>query len=148
MPDDLPRGIRNNNPLNIRSGMMWQGLKNPQTDPAFAQFISMAYGIRAAAKTLLTYYNVHKITTIGRIVVNGIQREGIISRWAPESENDTRAYEADVCQRTGFKLDQPLDLRARYFMRPLIDAMIWHENGQNPVSDKDMDLGLTMAGVL
>lgn len=147
MSDELPRGIQNNNPLNIRSGQMWQGLAIPQTDPAFCQFISMAYGIRAAAKILLNYYKVHKITTLGRIVVNGIQREGIISRWAPESENDTRAYEADVCQRTGFKLDQPLDLTSRRHMRPLLEAMIWHENGQNPISDKDMDFGLTMAGI-
>ena len=31
----VPRGIRNNNPLNIRKGNNWQGERHPQTDPAF-----------------------------------------------------------------------------------------------------------------
>mgnify|MGYP003533551919 FL=1 len=43
------RGIRNNNPLNIRlSADKWQGMREEQTDKAFVQFKSMAYGYRAA----------------------------------------------------------------------------------------------------
>ena len=35
----LPRGIRNNNPLNIRrSKDQWQGLRAQQTDASFCQF--------------------------------------------------------------------------------------------------------------
>ena len=45
-----PRGIRNNNPLNIRRspGQTWQGECPVQTDKAFVQFRSMKWGIRAA----------------------------------------------------------------------------------------------------
>ena len=39
------RGIRNNNPLNIRhSADRWQGARMKQTDPSFVQFKTMAYG--------------------------------------------------------------------------------------------------------
>ena len=51
-----PRGIRNCNPLNIRiSSEKWQGLRQKQTDKSFFQFESMAYGYRAAIKTMQTY---------------------------------------------------------------------------------------------
>ena len=49
----MTRGLRNNNPLNIRhSKDKWQGTATTQTDRSFVQFESMAYGYRAAWKTL------------------------------------------------------------------------------------------------
>lgn len=42
----LPRGIRNNNPLNIKIGNDWKG-EVPNTDGTFEQFESMEYGLRA-----------------------------------------------------------------------------------------------------
>ena len=41
----LPRGIRNNNPLNIRRTAkdQWQGLRAQQTDASFCQFESLDY---------------------------------------------------------------------------------------------------------
>lgn len=43
-----PRGLRNNNPGNIRTTKdRWQGLRPQQTDPAFFQFTEMRYGYRA-----------------------------------------------------------------------------------------------------
>ena len=45
----MTRGIRNNNPLNIRhSSDRWEGAREEQTDSAFVQFQTMAYGYRAA----------------------------------------------------------------------------------------------------
>ena len=63
----LPRGIRNNNPLNIRRGKdQWQGLRAQQTDASFCQFESLEYGWRAAFYLLTrTYY--HIIISIGSI---------------------------------------------------------------------------------
>ena len=81
------RGIRNNNPLNIRrSATRWQGAREEQTDKSFVQFKSMAYGYRAAWKILQTYYE--------RFCLQGqtFTVRNIISRWAPPSENDTEAY--------------------------------------------------------
>lgn len=52
----MTRGLRNNNPLNIRrNNTKWQGLSATQTDKSFFQFKTMAYGYRAAFKTLQTY---------------------------------------------------------------------------------------------
>ena len=53
----MPRGLRNNNPLNIRrSADRWEGARVEQTDPAFVQFENMSYGYRAAWKTLESYW--------------------------------------------------------------------------------------------
>ena len=86
---NLPRGYRNNNPLNIRkSSSAWQGKITPSGDSAFEQFISMDYGYRAALRTMRTYINKYGANTI----------EKIISRWAPPSENNTLSYISNVCQ--------------------------------------------------
>ena len=89
------RGMRNNNPLNIIKSekINWQGEVKPSTDPNFAQFETLEYGLRAAFKLLRTYY-----TKYG----------WIISRWAPETENQVVAYIKAVSQRTGIAPDAPL----------------------------------------
>ena len=53
------RGIRNNNPGNIRKGRkrIWEGEVYPGTDPSFSQFRTMAYGVRAL---LIDLVNKHK----------------------------------------------------------------------------------------
>ena len=82
-----PRGIRNNNPLNIRhSADQWQGAREEQKDKSFVQFKSMAYGYRAAWKTLQSYYNRFSMQSRAFTIKN------IIGRWAPLKENDTEAY--------------------------------------------------------
>ena len=88
---NLPRGYRNNNPLNIRyyAGNSWKGKVLPNTDRnnTFEQFINMAYGYRAALYLLRKYINEGNNTV-----------EKIISRWAPPSENNTQGYINDVCR--------------------------------------------------
>ena len=81
------RGLRNNNPLNIRhSKDQWEGAAENQTDKSFVQFKTMAYGYRAAWRTLHTYYKRLRDRKKHFTV------ENIISRWAPPTENDTKAY--------------------------------------------------------
>ena len=87
------RGLRNNNPLNIVKSekINWQGEVKPSTDPNFAQFETLEYGLRAAFKLLRTYYTKHGCTTIRQIV----------SRWAPEGPkvidaSDEGGNEGDV----------------------------------------------------
>ena len=81
----IPRGFRNNNPGNIRiSDMPWRG-KTPRqdnTDGAFEQFTSMAYGVRAMTILLRTYIKRKKLDTI----------EKIIPVYAPATENDVETY--------------------------------------------------------
>lgn len=89
------RGIRNNNPLNIRhSADRWQGARMEQTDPSFVQFVSMAYGYRAAWKVLETYWLTFKKWRQPFTV------PAIIARWAPPSENSTEAYVRTVLKLT------------------------------------------------
>ena len=96
----LPRGIRNNNPLNIRkSGDKWQGLKTLQEDKEFFQFETIEWGWRAAFVILCkTYYGKYKLRTI----------RDIVSRWAPAKENNTPAYIRHVSDYTGIGPDRDL----------------------------------------
>ena len=92
----MTRGIRNNNPLNIRhSADQWQGARAQQTDPSFVQFESMAYGYRAAWKVLESYWN----HFTGHGLAFNVRT--IISRWAPPKENDTENYIRTVLKLTG-----------------------------------------------
>ena len=50
----LPRGIRNNNPGNIKLGTNWDGLSDEQNDDVFCQFKEPVWGIRALMRILLT----------------------------------------------------------------------------------------------
>ena len=80
-----PRGIRNNNPLNIRrSKADWQGLVvGTHYDAEFCQFENMFYGFRAAFKLLFSYYYVYDR--------HGVYQ--IISHWAPSTDgNNTQGY--------------------------------------------------------
>ena len=92
----MKRGIRNNNPLNIRhSADRWQGARVEQTDKAFVQFTSMAYGYRAAWKVLDSYWN--HFDRLGK----PYNARNIITRWAPPTENDTESYFRTVLKLSG-----------------------------------------------
>lgn len=117
----VTRGIRNNNPLNIRIGNKWQGLKTPNTDGAFDQFISIYWGYRAAFVLLRNYITKHKCNTVAKI----------IARWAPSSENNTAAYTKTVCKMTGFKPDE--EIKPDYDdLSKLVYAMAWVESMAQP----------------
>ena len=135
----LPRGVRNNNPGNIEKGDPWQGLADDQSsDPRFAVFKAPKWGFRCLARLLITYQDQHKKRTIAEI----------IRRWAPPSENDTNAYIAVVCLKTGFERDQVLDLHTYGHLNPLVKAIAIHENGSwRHFKDADLEAGLKLAGV-
>ena len=122
-----PRGLRNNNPLNIRrSKDQWKGMAEVQTDRAFVQFKSMEYGWRAAFYLLTrTYYHKYRLYTI----------RGIVSRWAPANENNTAAYIANVSRLTGIDPDEslgiPSDKPSRWMMVGM--AMAIQENGTTSI---------------
>ena len=117
----LPRGLRNNNPLNIRrTANLWQGLSKEQNDPDFFQFESMAWGYRAAFVVLRTYRNRYGINTVERIV----------RRWAPEKDgNDTEYYIRKVTVLTGLERTQIVDEQDPRTMMNLVAAMSRVENG-------------------
>lgn len=120
----VSRGIRNNNPLNIRHGEQWEGMSPEQEDTSFVSFISPEYGVRAATKILQSYR---------RKGINTV--EGVVSRWAPPSENDTEEYINFVCGKTGFTSDEVIDLEGVATIIALLKAMITMENGSQPYHD-------------
>lgn len=124
--NNQPRGIRNNNPGNIRWGDEWKGLvpAAKRTDKSFCQFTTPEYGIRAMVIILRNYQKKHGINTVS----------GIINRWAPSNENDTQAYVDSVAQATGVAADQKIDTSDNRFMLKLLQAIIKHENGIQPYS--------------
>lgn len=121
----MPRGIRNNNPGNIKkNGIPWKGLVRDerQTDPVFFIFAAPHWGIRAIGKDLTTDYNRDGQKTI----------RALISEYAPGSENNTGSYINAVSKETGLSPDAVLDLDRD--LPSLVAAIIRHENGQQPYS--------------
>ena len=114
------RGLRNNNPLNIRrSGEQFQGEING-TDKSFKTFSSLPYGYRAGFVILGTYLS-RGVNTI----------EKIISKWAPPVENDTESYIKNVEKWSGvprYKVLSGAD-GADYIL--IVAAMCFVENGHN-----------------
>ena len=138
MTTTKPRGIRHNNPGNLRRTTdPWQGLAVPQTDSAFFVFKDATYGIRALARTLINYQDQHGLRTIRQI----------ISRWAPANENDTASYINAVAKQAGFDADQPLNMHKFDHLKAVTVNIIRHENGQQPYSDAQITKALVLAGV-
>lgn len=130
----MSRGIDNCNPGNIRlSKVFYRGEVQPSQDAAFKQFSSMEWGYRAMFVLLDTYARRYGLNTI----------RGMISRYAPPSENNTEAYIAAVCEWTGIAADEVLDTRSRRDMVPIVVAMSRIENGVpalRPQVEKGFDL--------
>ena len=126
-----PRGIRNNNPLNIRRGRTkWQGeetLTNPPKeegpgkayDPLFCQFDTMRNGWRAAFLLLKKYINVYQLDSVAKI----------IGRWAPANENNTRRYTETVCRLTKSGPGEAVTFGNQAQMVQIAAAMCCVENG-------------------
>ena len=123
-----PRGLRNNNPLNIRrNNTCWKGMKKEQTDAAFVEFESLAYGYRAAWRVLYTYFYRFVTQKKAFTVAN------IIGRWAPPNENDTQSYIHSVLSLTSIggkeKLLPPTSVEGYPKLAKLLSAMTVMENG-------------------
>lgn len=125
MPNILdPRGIRNNNPGNIRlSATLWQGQQQPpQQDLDFVEFTTPLYGLRALMKTLLTYYLKFNLDTV----------RSMINRYAPPHENATDAYIYDVARVLNVRRTDKIDVSSKQTLIALTQAIILHENGPPP----------------
>lgn len=129
----IPRGIRNNNPLNIRhNGDRFLGEVVPGSDRAFKQFTSMAYGYRAAFVILGSYLS-RGLNTV----------EKIIRAWAPPTENSTESYIAHVVQRSGVGRNKVLTAESGSEYRKIVAAMCHCENGV-PANMADVEAGFRM----
>ena len=129
-----PRGIRNNNPLNIRIGNSWLGERAVPTDPEFEEFVSIEYGLRAAFLILRRYIRRYKKNTI----------TSIVSTWAPSSENNTLKYIDRVAALTKIDPTTPIDYSDRESMCKLVAAMAQVECGQ-PIDEAKIIKAYDMA---
>lgn len=116
------RGIRNNNPLNIRrSSTPWRHKKNPSGDPAFEQFDNIFWGIRAAFAILRTYLGKkYRLRTV----------EQVVNRWAPPTENKTSLYVAYVLKRSYILPTETLSMANKNQVCRLLWAMAQYECGE------------------
>lgn len=130
----MPRGIRNNNPLNIRIGNVWLGEVDSPTDPEFEQFCSMEYGLRAAFIILRRYIRRYGHNTI----------RAIISTWAPDTENNTTTYVNSVADRLNMSPDETIKYEDQKIMCKLVSAMCQVECGEN-VSETIINKAYNMA---
>ena len=134
MNSKKPRGIRNNNPLNIRIGKNWMGEVAYPTDTVFEQFSEMRWGVRAAFIILRNYMNRYYLKTIPEIV----------NRWAPKSENDTLNYIKLVSKNSGFDTSHRFDWYNQKEMFALFQAMCIAENGV-PITTQEIAEGYNLA---
>lgn len=90
--EKLPRGLRNNNPGNIRNNdsVNWKGEVDAakKKDFSFEEFEDRASGYRALLLLLRNYNKLHGCRTIA----------DYIRRYAPENENNTSGYITRVCK--------------------------------------------------
>lgn len=103
----ITRGIRNNNPFNIRlSQNSWKGKIAPfkNTDKEFEQFKTMRYGLRAGFLLLRNYISKGYNTV-----------EKIINRFAPASENNVVSYIAFICENSSLTPSSSISLNSLTF---------------------------------
>jgi hypothetical protein len=132
---DLPLGLRNNNVGNLRPLRVgiWEGQIG--TNGGFVVFQDVGWGIRAFATNFYTSINKHKTDTLRKY----------ISRYAPESENDTLRYINYVSSKTGINPDQQIPRDAES-LKKILRAQIEMENGKkfaDMITDQDIETGIS-----
>ncbi len=137
----LPRGLRNNNPGNMRPrpedvsafdvegklidtlpDTVWQGVVALDVGPngPYLIFNSMLYGLRAIGKQLEAYQLRYGLNTCRQI----------FTRWAPPSDNNpTPAYISAVAQRMGKQPDDVISTRNPDQLFELIQGVVQQEDG-------------------
>lgn len=118
-----PRGLRNNNPGNIRNSDAtdWKGeiATEKKRDNVFEEFKDMAHGYRALIKLLQNYRRKHGLQTIS----------DFIRRWAPRTENNTSGYITRVCREMQVPTSFVPDIDDKGTMCALAAAISLVENG-------------------
>ncbi len=118
----LPRGYRDNNPLNLRPSQPWEGITGVDTsggEPGYLQFVDAQHGIRAGVRILLRYEENYGLHTIRQIM----------NRWAPSSDdNPTQRYITFVAIQLGISPDQVMSI-TETTAPTFIEALIRFELG-------------------
>lgn len=128
----LPRGLRNNNPGNLRlTSTLWAG-EVKGADPDFKVFETPADGIRGINLSLLKK-TARSLNTINQI----------IGSYAPPTENKTNLYTQSVIKDLGISGDVSLNLNNLDLRIRLINSIIKYENGYTPFSPDQIKQAIT-----
>ena len=150
MGTKITRGIRNNNPGNIERSPAnkWQGRMSvalmsaeQRAESRFEVFTDPKWGIRAICVLLIAYFDRYGCDTIPEI----------INRWAPPKENNTSAYTdyvQAVADEAGVFEDDRLNMHDFGDLRPIVEAIIAHENAGYRYPAAVVEEGLRLAGVV
>lgn len=123
------RGFRNHNPGNLREASNTTGKSG-----GFSTFANDADGLSAMARQLMLYGD------RGNNTLNGF-----IHTYAPNKENNTRAYIDSVSGSTGFGAKERLNLHDPETLKSIMAAMIKHENGAQPYTEGQLDNAIQAA---
>ncbi len=129
-----PRGIRDNNPGNIRNSLLyaWDGQAG-QDVGGFCTFRAPIYGIRAMAMLIRHYQEYEQLKTVG----------GLIRRWAPPATNNLSQYIPYVAGRCGLGVNEIIKFTS--YLPCLIRAIIVRENGYCPYDECEIKHGIALA---
>lgn len=124
------RGLRNNNPGNIRynAANQWQGQIGQDAD-GFCIFDTMVDGVRALARILYNYGAEGYVTV-----------QAIISKY---SATDQAAYIANVSRALQVAPTDTLDMTNADTITNLVNAITSQENGLNPLSASTISVGVS-----
>lgn len=131
--------VRNNNPLNIRYGVPYEGVTG-EDSKGFCVFESPVWGFRAAFRNYITKFD-RGVDTIAKL----------INEWAPPSENDTAAYIKAVCSSSGYGADEKIPLKTWDCAKKICYAQAVVESGQSFESvwtQTQMSEGAFRAGIV
>lgn len=125
---NLPRGLRNNNPLNIKysPSNKWQGKILDNTDGEFEQFETLVYGFRAALFLIRKYMRRYGFCSV----------RAIVHRWCPDATADS--YVSQVCYRTGLAPSDVIVFEDKELMIDLVLAMAGVENGFDFIDNEEL----------
>ncbi|MGH9780201.1 MAG: structural protein P5 [Candidatus Acidiferrales bacterium] len=126
------RGLRNNNPGNIKynAANNWQGQTGQDSD-GFVIFDTMQDGVRALA-LLLINYGAQGYDTVS----------SIISHF---SATDQAAYISDVASDLSVDPNATLDMTSADTISNLVNAITLQENGFNPLTASTVSSGVSQA---
>lgn len=123
-----PRGIRNNNPGNIKAGKFAAEMGAVGSDGTFAIFRTPEDGLNAL-RELMTRYKSGGTDTVS----------SIISKFAPPSENNTQSYIASLSKSMGVNPGDHLNMTPGV-MQSLLAGITKIENGQMPYSARMLEV--------
>jgi len=133
------RGVRNNNPMNLRKGVAFQYQVENPNETAFMTFGKTWQGIRAGVLDITNDISKGQNTLTK-----------LINQYAPPTENDTTNYINTISKNLAIKPNDVLDRKNFDFMCNLVRSIIAMENGANSlkfITEQDKNEGVKSAFV-